>query len=157
MSLEINPFKKLAFLPVYLASFFFSSTPLDEQCSDLSLENPNLMNRSQKVHKEEEKLKAASCSSETLKSTQIVDRPLPDAPSRTRAFFGKVLYLLSRMDTDLPDNASAIAALFTRVQSWKATILASYCYNSACAVKPFVTVLSCNETAIYSLNSTGCG
>ena len=45
-TVEINPFNKLAFLTVYLASFFFSSTPL-EDCSNLSLENPNLMNRSQ--------------------------------------------------------------------------------------------------------------
>ena len=36
-----------AFFPVYLASFFFSSTPLDDPCSNLSLENPNLKNRSQ--------------------------------------------------------------------------------------------------------------
>ena len=55
MSLEINPFKKLAFLPVHWASFFFSSTPLDEQCSNLSLENPNLMNRSQNSPNGDEK------------------------------------------------------------------------------------------------------
>ena len=49
MSVEIIPFKKLIFFSFSLAvgSFFFSSTPLDEQCSNLSLENPNLMNRSQ--------------------------------------------------------------------------------------------------------------
>ena len=47
MSVEIITFKKLGFFPVYLASFFFSSTLLDEQCSNLSLENPNLKNRSQ--------------------------------------------------------------------------------------------------------------
>ena len=47
MSVEIITFKKLGFFPVYLASFLFSSTPLDEQCSNLSLENPNLKNRSQ--------------------------------------------------------------------------------------------------------------
>ena len=47
MSVEIITFKTLGFFPIYLASFFLSSTPLDEQCSNLSLENPNLMNRSQ--------------------------------------------------------------------------------------------------------------
>ena len=35
---------------------------------------------------------ARSCSSKTLKSTQIADRPWPDALSRTQTFFGKVLY-----------------------------------------------------------------
>ena len=47
MSVEIITFKKLGFFPVYLASFFFSSTPLDEPCSNLSLENPNQKNRCQ--------------------------------------------------------------------------------------------------------------
>ena len=40
-----------------------------------------------------ETIKAArSWSSETLKSTQIADRPRPDALSQTQTFFGKVLY-----------------------------------------------------------------
>ena len=49
MSVEIITFKKLGLFPVYLASFFFSSTPrpVHEQCSNLSLENPNPKNRSQ--------------------------------------------------------------------------------------------------------------
>ena len=56
------------------------------------------------------------------------------------------------------DIASARAPLFTctRVQSQKAKIWASDSYNSACAVKPFVTVLIM-EAATYSLNSVGCG
>ena len=48
MSVEIITFKKLGFFSRLLGLFFFfSSTPLDEPCSNLSLENPNLKNRSQ--------------------------------------------------------------------------------------------------------------
>ena len=47
MSVEIIPFKKLVFPRLLGLVFFFLSSPLDEQCSNLSLENPNLMNRSQ--------------------------------------------------------------------------------------------------------------
>ena len=55
MSVEIITFKKLGFLPVYLASFFFSSTPLDEQCSNLSLENPTWWIAVRTVHNGDKK------------------------------------------------------------------------------------------------------
>ena len=44
---EDNHVQEARLFPVYLASFFLSTTHLDEQCSNLSLENPKLMNRSQ--------------------------------------------------------------------------------------------------------------
>ena len=47
MLVEIITLNKLDFFHAYLASFFFSSIPLDKQCSNLSLENLNLKNRSQ--------------------------------------------------------------------------------------------------------------
>ena len=56
------------------------------------------------------------------------------------------------------DNASARAALFTRVQSRKAKFRPVIVTTAhAHAVKPFVTVLSWDEAAFYSLNSTDCG
>ena len=66
------------------------------------------------------------------------------------------------------DNASARAALFTRVQSEQPCSPASshgrlsfrpviVTTAHAHAVKPFATVLSWDEAAIYSLNSTDCG
>ena len=51
---------------------------------------------SQSEQSRTETRKATSCSSETLKSNAgSVDRPRPDAPSRTQTIFGKVLYFAS--------------------------------------------------------------
>ena len=41
------PFKKLGFLAIQLGLFFFKSTLLDVQCSNLSLDNPNPINHTQ--------------------------------------------------------------------------------------------------------------
>ena len=91
MSVEIITFKKLGSFPVYLASFFFSSTPLDEQCSNLSVENPNLKNRSQNSPKRRRE-KQRLARRKHWNRMQAADRPRPDAPSRTQTIFGKVLY-----------------------------------------------------------------
>ena len=60
------PFKKLGFFVVQLWPLFFSSTFSDEQCSNLSSDDPNPMNRTQNSPKRRHK--TAFCSSETLKS-----------------------------------------------------------------------------------------
>ena len=91
MSVEIITFKKLGFLSRLLGLFFFSSSPLDEQCSNLSLENPNLKNRSQNSPKRRRE-KQRLARRKHWNRMQAADRPRPDAPSRTQTIFGKVLY-----------------------------------------------------------------
>ena len=84
MSVEIITFEKLGFFPFYLASFFFSSTstPLDEQRSNLSFENPNLKNRSQNSPKRRREKQLVR--RKHWDRMQAADRPRPDAPSRTQ-------------------------------------------------------------------------
>ena len=91
MSLEINPFT-LAFLPVYLSSFFLLKYSFRRAMLQLEFgeSNPDESQSEQSIT-ETRKAASCACSSETLKSTQIADRLRPDAPSRTQTFFGKVL------------------------------------------------------------------
>ena len=89
MSVEIITFKKLSLFPVYLASFFFSSTPLDEQCSNLTLDNPNLKNLSQNSP-ERRREKQRLARRKHWNRMQAADLPRPDAPSRTQTIFGNL-------------------------------------------------------------------
>ena len=92
MSVEIITFKKLGFFSHLLGLFFllkysFRRTMLQLEFGESKPEE------SQSEQSRTETRKATSCSSETLKSNAgSVDRPRPDAPSRTQKIFGKVLY-----------------------------------------------------------------
>ena len=87
------PFKKLGFFAVQLwPLFFFSSTFSDEQCSNLSLDDPNPMNRTRNSPKRRQE-NQLSARQKHWNHMQVTDRLSPNAPSLTQTIFVQMVYL----------------------------------------------------------------
>ena len=80
-----------AFLQFRLWPLFFSSTFSDEQCSNLSLDDPNPMNCTQNSPKRRQE-KQLSARRKHRNHMQVTDRPSPDAPSLTQTIIVQMVY-----------------------------------------------------------------